>query len=902
MQFLEDITHPLAVGAAAETFAEAAVRRGAHWVALPDEHDLIAPLSRLVTARDGHRVVPFHIVVGLFARVLRMPAVIDDPLAAVSTLALGSPSLEYMEAILGHVKAEPYSLSFDGLDAASLLRAFKQLSTHDRLAVDPRFVVSLADVLLFEPPILVLPAAGAGAALGAVNVPLTAEQRLGNEFMSLPWPVSENALLSPFADVVLSLGQLALSAHKLDPVGQAQRLANRLCYFMRTHDPMAGGMPNDELAPLALDFFMHSELPIEFTSDLLVTGKHGAISELSDRARFASDKTRSQVFRERFPRLVSSLPIMAKLMDGSAPLDKWTLSQRLVERTGHSSGSTEVSTYIELEDELSKIEDVIPKDGEAHDRVQSLLLFLDDRARRRVSAPAGSSSSSEPSAAGVSSFSTGSELAELLASPHVMGPNGLTDRLKLASAHVATDAAGVATNVPADFIKLLAVAIDSRLAPLYRHVLHKQTQDSHEIFTLTGPAISQLDKYFAHQLSVHDDGAKRGPHLPDVFAAFSPDLKAKVEEKVKSFRVDSTFVTDFKKGDWIKTAKRDSIIVRLFRLFGDWLVHFNKIRPSAAATVYDVLVHAHFDSFRLFAGRAFNAIAYPRSCLPPTPGIEHVLSVAAAGASLGSQVVSMQQSSTDFVSDLLEYSSEEFKRYLVATSPLTVFPSLFVSGHNAFELFQTAQIRAMELVELANANPQLRAVLLSDDSGGSVQVVPPPRPPTPPLVHIDGSATPVPPANADDNKRKAPPAAAAGSPPKKGDKTKKGDKKPPKTVNPDGFTGNPGSWKHTYMGLTPDKRVPGCCSHVPKIVGDTVTVLWATTEASASITKMAGHIGCAATPNARCWGCVMSTHPTPACVLSLCNHPLDRNHVGPNAPMHQKPSTFNAAMAAGDFR
>ena len=122
----------------------------------------------------------------------------------------------------------------------------------------------------------------------------------------------------------------------------------------------------------------------------------------------------------------------------------------------------------------------------------------------------------------------------------------------------------------------------------------------------------------------------------------------------------------------------------------------------------------------------------------------------------------MQEASTDFVSDLLEYSSEEFKRYLVATSPLTVFPSLFVSGHNAFELFQTAQMRAMELVELANANPQLRALLLSDDSGGSVQVVPPPRPPTPPLVHIDGSATPVPPANADDNKRKAPPAAAAG--------------------------------------------------------------------------------------------------------------------------------------------
>ena len=898
MQFLEDITHPPAVGAAIETPAEAANRRGAHWVALPDDHDLLAPLARLVSARDGHHVVPFHIVVGLMSRVLRLPAVVDGALAAVSTIALGSPSLEYMETILGHVKAEPYSLSFDGLDAVSLLRAFKHLSAHDRLSVDPRFVVSLANVLQFEPLILHTPAAGAAA--GGMNVPLTAEQRLGNEFMDLPWPVSENALLSPFADVVLSLGQLVLSAHKLDPAGQAQRLSNRLCYFMRTHDPMAGGMPADELAPLALDFFVHSELPVEFTSDILVTGKHGAISELSDRARFASDQTRSQVFRERFPRLVSSLPIMAKLMEGSAPLDKWTLSQRLVERTGHSSGSSEVSTYIELENELSNIEDAIPKDGEAHERVQSLLLFLDDRARRRVAAPAGSSSSSSGSAAvGVSSYSNGSELAELLASPNVMGPNGLAERLRLASDHVDTDDKGVATRKPADFIKLLAVAIDSRLAPLYRHALHKQTQDSHEIFTLTGPAISQLDKYFAYMLSVHNDGGERGPHLSDVFSAFSPELKSKVQEKVKSFRVDATFVTDFKKGDWIKTAKRDSIIVRLFHLFGDWLVHFNKLRPTPANTVYDVLVHAHFDNFRLFAGRAFNAIAFPRLCLPPTPGIEHVLSVAAAGASLGSQVASMRQSSTEFVGDLIEYASEEFKRYLVATSPLTMFPPLFVSGHNAFELFQTAQMRAMELVELANTNPQLRAVLLSVaavDADGNVQVVPAPTPPTPPLVHVDASP-------ADDNKRKAPPAPPAGTPTKKGDKVKKGDK----TKNGDkpdsgDFHGKPGSWKHTYMGLTPDKRVPGCCGHIPKIVGDTVTVLWASNETSASIKKMAGHIGCAPTENARCWGCVMSTHPTPACVVSLCKYPLDKNHIGPNAPMHQKPSTFNAALFNGDFQ
>ena len=75
--------------------------------------------------------------------------------------------------------------------------------------------------------------------------------------------------------------------------------------------------------------------------------------------------------------------------------------------------------------------------------------------------------------------------------------------------------------------------------------------------------------------------------------------------------------------------------------------------------------------------------------------------------------MSMQQPSPDFVNDLLEYASEELKRFLVATSPLTVSSALFVSGHNAFELFQTAQTRAMELVELASTNPQLRAVLLA---------------------------------------------------------------------------------------------------------------------------------------------------------------------------------------------
>ena len=258
---------------------------GPHWVALPDEHDLLAPLARLVSARDGHCVVPYHVVVGLVSRVLRLPAISEGALAATATLALGGPSLEYMEGILRHVKAEPYLLCFDGMDDATLRRAFKQLSSHDRLSVDPQFVVSLANVLQFEPLVLVVPAGAAGAAAGAVNVPLTAEQRLGNEFMGLQWPVSENGLLGPFADVVLSLGQLMISAHKLAPAGQAQRLSNRLCYFMRIHDPMAGGMPNDELAPLALDFFIKTELPVEFTSDLLVAGKHGAIVELSGRVR-----------------------------------------------------------------------------------------------------------------------------------------------------------------------------------------------------------------------------------------------------------------------------------------------------------------------------------------------------------------------------------------------------------------------------------------------------------------------------------------------------------------------------------------------------------------------------------------------------------------------------------------
>ena len=174
MQFLKNITHPLAVGAAVETPVEAAaIRRGAHWVALPDEHDLIAPLARLVSARDGHRVVPYHIVVSLVSRVLRLPAVVDGALAAVAVLALGSPSLEYMEGILGHVKAEPYSLFFDGMDAASLLRVFKQLSSHDRLSVDPRlWSASRAFFSLqFEPLILVLPAAGAAAAIETFSRP-----------------------------------------------------------------------------------------------------------------------------------------------------------------------------------------------------------------------------------------------------------------------------------------------------------------------------------------------------------------------------------------------------------------------------------------------------------------------------------------------------------------------------------------------------------------------------------------------------------------------------------------------------------------------------------------------------------------------------------------------------------
>ena len=97
---------------------------------------------------------------------------------------------------------------------------------------------------------------------------------------------------------------------------------------------------------------------------------------------------------------------MAKLLDGAAPLDNWTLAQRLVERAGHSPGSSEVATYIELEDELGKIEDVISKDGEPHERVQSLLLILDDRARRRVTAPAGPISSSSSSSAGASTYYT----------------------------------------------------------------------------------------------------------------------------------------------------------------------------------------------------------------------------------------------------------------------------------------------------------------------------------------------------------------------------------------------------------------------------------------------------------------------------------------------------------------
>jgi len=49
---------------------------------------------------------------------------VDGALVAVAVFALGSPSLEYMEGILGHVKAEPYSLSFDGMHACMRLLYF----------------------------------------------------------------------------------------------------------------------------------------------------------------------------------------------------------------------------------------------------------------------------------------------------------------------------------------------------------------------------------------------------------------------------------------------------------------------------------------------------------------------------------------------------------------------------------------------------------------------------------------------------------------------------------------------------------------------------------------------------------------------------------------------------------
>ena len=147
--------------------------------------------------------------------------------------------------------------------------------------------------------------------------------------------------------------------------------------------------------------------------------------------------------------------------------------------------------------------------------------------------------------------------------------------------------------------------------------------------------------------------------------------------------------------------------------------------------------------------------------------------------------MSMQQSSTDFVGDLLEYASEEFKRYLVATSPLTVFPSLFVSGHNAFELFQTAQMRAMELVELANTNPQLRAVLLAERCPTAVCKWC--RPLGRPLLRwsmLTAVRKPCRSPRPTTTSAKPHQRAAAGSPPKKGDKAKKAPRSPPRPTSP----------------------------------------------------------------------------------------------------------------------
>ena len=95
MQFVMDSIAP---PPARETPQAALVRRGAHLVEAPDGHSLRRAVPHLFSDFHRRAVMPFNVVEGLLARVLRLPAAAPAP--ALARVGGGAVDLGELEATL----------------------------------------------------------------------------------------------------------------------------------------------------------------------------------------------------------------------------------------------------------------------------------------------------------------------------------------------------------------------------------------------------------------------------------------------------------------------------------------------------------------------------------------------------------------------------------------------------------------------------------------------------------------------------------------------------------------------------------------------------------------------------------------------------------------------------------